>query len=305
MSILTETSWRHLRPGQRSELCIMDVTTGDMDVVATSEDLVLEAPNWNPRENALLVNARGGLYRVGLDDGGLTAIDTPDVDDHNNDHLIAHDGQTIYTSSELSGHVYAVPWAGGPARRLSRVRDEPFGCFLQGLSPDGNTLSFVGADRRPGRPFACDLYEMPAEGGRETRLTHEPYDSLGCDYSPDGAWMFFNSERDAERPGHMQLYRMRRDGGSVERLVRSDHPDWFPRVSPTGDWLVFVRFPIGAVGHVANVEVRLMRARLDGSETTELTTVLGGQGTMNVTSWAPDGRRFAFMRYPMQREDGR
>lgn len=300
MSIITRASWRELSPGQRSELCTIDVTTGRIEVVVTSAELVLEAPNWSPAERALLVNAAGRLYRVDIDDGVLTEVHTPDIDDHNNDHLISRDGRTIYTSSEVSGHIFAVPWEGGASRRLSREQDRPFGYFLQGLSPDGTTLAFVGADSRPGRPFACDLYEMPAEGGPETRISDEPFDSLGCDYSPDGEWMFFNSERDADRPGHMQLYRMRRDGAGVERIVRSDHADWFPRISPDGEWLVFVRFPVGTIGHEANVEVALMRARLDGSEVTRLTTLFGGQGTMNVTSWAPDGRHFAFMRYPIE-----
>jgi hypothetical protein len=34
-----------------------------------------------------------------------------------------------------------------------------------------------------------------------------------------------------------------------------------------------------------------------GGEPRVLLGLLGGQGTINVPCWAPDGRRFAFVRY--------
>jgi len=300
--ILTRTTWRSLLPGQVSEICTIDVETGTVEIVLSSDERVLEAPNWSPDGAWLVFNSAGNLFRVQLATGAVEPISTGTLDDHNNDHVLSPDGGTIYTSSEVSGHLFAVPFAGGEPRRLTREQDRPFGYFLQGISPDGSTLAFTGADVRPGRPFANTLYTLPAEGGREQLLVDWDLDAIGCDYSPDGEWLYFNAALDARREGHMQLYRMRSDATGIERLTEQDSSDWFPRVSPSGDWVAYVAFPPGTIGHEANVPVVLMRMRLDGSEQQELARFLGGQGSMNVNSWAPDGRRFAFVRYPIHNE---
>ncbi|MFF1879609.1 TolB family protein [Leifsonia sp. NPDC058230] len=297
--ILTSANWRSLLPGQESELCEIDVETGEVDVLHRSAEQVIEAPNWSPDGEWIVYNSGGGLFRLRLSDRVVERIETGELDDHNNDHVFSPDGATIYTSSEVSGHLFAVPFDGGVPRRLTREQDRPFGYFLQGISPDGVTLSFTGADVRPGRPFANDLYTLPAEGGTEHRLTEWDVDAIGCDYAPDGRWLYFNAALDARREGHMQLYRMRPDATAVERLTEAETSDWFPRASPSGDWVAFLSFPPGTIGHEANVPVVLKRMRPDGSEQHELARFLGGQGTMNVNSWAPDGRRFAFVRYPI------
>ena len=45
-------------------------------------------------------------------------------------------------------------------------------------------------------------------------------------YSPDGAWLYDNTEEFAKRPGHAQPARVPADGGRLEQLV-----DWFPQLS--------------------------------------------------------------------------
>ncbi len=66
--------------------------------------------------------------------------------------------------------------------------------------------------------------------------------------------------------------------------------------------MVFVSFPKGTKGHPANkdVQLRLMPmpgAKLKPAKIETLVKLLGGQGTINVNSWAPDSRRFAFVSY--------
>ncbi|MBQ3860653.1 MAG: hypothetical protein II779_08995, partial [Clostridia bacterium] len=43
------------------------------------------------------------------------------------------------------------------------------------------------------------------------------------------------------------------------------------------------------------VELRLMDS--DGGKMKTLARFFGGQGTINVNSWSPDSRRFAYVRY--------
>lgn len=302
--ILTSTNWRRLLPGQVSELCEIDVESGAIRVLHRSTERVVEAPNWSPDGLWIVVNSGGALFRLPAEGGELVPIPSGDLDDHNNDHVISRDGSTIFSSSEVSGHLFAVPIEGGAPRRLTREQDRPFGYFIQGLSPDGMTLAFTGVDARPGRAFANDLYTLPIGSCVETRLTTWDVDAIGCDYSPDGAWLYFNAALHARREGHMQLYRMRPDTSDVQRLTEVDECDWFPRASPSGEWVAFVRFPVGTIGHEANVPVALMRMRPDGSEQQVLARFTGGQGTLNVPSWAPDGLRFAFVRYPVDPEEG-
>jgi hypothetical protein len=45
------------------------------------------------------------------------------------------------------------------------------------------------------------------------------------------------------------------------------------------------------------VIIRLVAS--DGGTSRDLATVFGGQGTMNVPSWAPDSNHLAFVEYPM------
>ena len=66
--------------------------------------------------------------------------------------------------------------------------------------------------------------------------------------------------------------------------------------------MVFVSFPKGTKGHPANQEVVLRIMPLPGDRPEPgairvLDRLFGGQGTMNVNSWSPDSRRFAYVSY--------
>ncbi len=71
------------------------------------------------------------------------------------------------------------------------------------------------------------------------RLTHDDYDDVEPDVSPDGRWVVFASDR-GERGGRYSLYRLSLDGGEPERL--SDPPtgdDRQPVYSPDGRWIAY------------------------------------------------------------------
>src|SRR4051812_18461293 len=99
---------RTLRPGQRSELYVVDIDSGDRRLVYSSSTVLFEAPNWTPG-GELIVNGDGRLFRV---DGGLEEIDLGGVPAINNDHVVSPDGATVYVSAD-DGHLYAVSLADG------------------------------------------------------------------------------------------------------------------------------------------------------------------------------------------------
>lgn len=288
---------RSLLPRQVSELTIIN-SDGSGRTVLLEADEVIEAPNWTPDGLALIINAGGELWRVAVDGAGCEKIDTGSLRDINNDHVLSPDGETIYFS-ENDGHLYAVPITGGEPRRVSNVHAGPHHYYLHGISPDGLTLAYVAVEGPAGQK-RINLFTIPAAGGPDTRLSDVDYPNDGPEYSPDGRWIYFSSERAAKAPGHAQCFRMRPDGTGIEQLTFDERVNWFPHVSPDGASVVFISYPPGTTGHPANRDVILRRMNADGSDQRYIASFLGGQGTINVNSWAPDSRRFAFVAYPLR-----
>ena len=112
-------------------------------------------------------------------------------------------------------------------------------------------------------------------------------------------WIYLNSESWAQLPGHAQLARVPVAGGALERLVASDTVDWFPHLSPDAELATYLSFPTGTLGHPENLDVELKLVRTaDWSTPLHVWPLFGGQGTLNVNSWAPDSHAFAFVAYP-------
>jgi Tol biopolymer transport system component len=140
-----------------------------------------------------------------------------------------------------------------------------------------------------------DIYTIPASGGEEKRITTCKGLDDGPDYSPDGAFIYYNSFCS----GRMQIWRMRPDGSGAEQLTSDAYANWFPHPSPDGRWVVFMAFledqgqdhPFGR-----QVKLRLMDVR-DRSVRDLTPPFFGGQGTINVPSWSPDSRKVAFVSF--------
>ena len=145
-----------------------------------------------------------------------------------------------------------------------------------------------------------DIYTIPFAGGDETRLTTAKGLDDGPEYSPDGKYIYFNSER----TGHMQIWRMHADGSAQEQITFDEFNDWFPHISPDGKWMAFLAYGSEVVGHPPNKDVQLRiveidHDRIDAKKIETLVKLFGGQGTMNVPSWSPDSKKFAFVSYQL------
>lgn len=287
-----------LLPGQVSQLITIN-SDGSGQTVVFEADEILEAPNWTPDGLHLIFNAGGELWRFAAEGGAPPVkIDTGQLRGLNNDHVLSPDGTTIYVSDD-DGHLYALPVGGGAPRRVSNDHATPHHYYLHGISPDGLTLSYVAIEGATGAK-RINLFTIPAAGGPDSRLTDVRYPNDGPEYSPDGQWIYFNSERDATQPGHAQCYRMRLDGSGVEQLTRDERVNWFPHISPDGKSIVYISFPPGTLGHPPNKDVILRFMQPDGGGQRDIVAFFGGQGTINVNSWAPDSRRFAYVAYPQR-----
>lgn len=282
---------RTLRPGQRSELYVVDVRTGDRRLVLSSSTVLFEAPNWSA-DGRLLVNGDGRLFSATPD--GLTEIDLGGVPPINNDHVLSPEGTTIFVSAD-DGHLYAVPLDGGGApRRVSNDRGPGFHHYLHGISPDGRTLAYIGLEQVDGRRIT-NVWTIPAAGGADVQVTNDEHADDGSEYSPDGKWIYFNSER----AGHAQLFRISVSSGAAEQLTSDERVNWFPHPAPDGSAIAYVSFPPGTEGHPADIDDVRLRLLTPQGEIREIATLFGGQGTMNVPSWSPDSGSFAYVAYPL------
>lgn len=271
-------------------LMVLDVTTNELTLVKTFPYLV-EAPNWTPDGHWLVYNSAGKLYRISPDgQEGPFEIPTGTITRCNNDHVISADGKEIALSSgtaeDWRSRIYTVPFEGGEPRLVT-----PLGpSYLHGWTPDKQTLAYCAE-----RDGEYDVYTIPAGGGTETRLTDAPGLDDGPEYTPCGEYIWFNSVRS----GLMQLWRMRADGSAQEQMTfHTKINAWFPHVSPNGEHVVYIAYYSGDLKpdeHLPdkNVELRLMPAT--GGPSRLLLKLFGGQGTINVNSWAPDSRRIAFV----------
>lgn len=285
---------RALQPGQRAELTIIKPDGSGRTVIFTADE-VIEAPNWTPDGQTLVFNAGGELWRIPAAGGTPARIDTGALRDLNNDHVLSPDGQTVYVSAD-DGHLYAVPITGGTTRRVSNTHATPHHYYLHGISPDGLTLAYVAVEALYGTR-RINIFTIPSAGGPDTRLTDLDTPHDGPEYSPDGQWIYFNAERTS--PGHAQCFRMRADGSGVQQLTDDERVNWFPHPSPDGASLVYLSYPPGTQGHPADKDVILRLMRPDGSDKRDIIGFFGGQGTINVNSWAPDSARFAYVAYPL------
>lgn len=273
-----------------SVLETVDVATGERTVRKRFDSLI-EAPNWLPDGNTLLYNAGGSLWLFDLTTKESRKVDTGSAARCNNDHVLSPDGRQVGLSSagpEGRSLVYVAPLSGGEPRLVTPVGPS----YLHGWSPDGRTLAYC-AER--GGEF--DIYTMPVEGGEETRLTDAPGLDDGPEYSPDGRYIWFNSVRS----GLMQVWRMDAGGQNQTRMTWDEESNcWFPHLSPDGKQVAYIAYKKGDVSPgdhppCKHVEIRLMDA--DGSNTRTLVRLFGGQGTLNVNSWSPDGTQLAFVSY--------
>lgn len=245
-----------------------------------------EAPNWSRDGKYLFFNSGGRLYTIPVEGGAPTLLNTGSATRCNNDHGLSPDGRLLALSHSPQDQslVYVAPVTGGEPRLV--VERGP--AYWHGWSPDGTTLAYVAE-----RAGNFDIYTIPVEGGEETRLTDAPGLDDGPDYSADGRYIYFNSER----TGTMQIWRMRADGSAQEQVTNDGYADWFPHPSPDGKWLVFLSYDRSVKGHPPNKDVRLRIMPLAGGKPRVLTTLFGGQGTINVPSWSPDSKHFAFVSY--------
>ncbi|MDA3891338.1 MAG: transporter [Salinivirgaceae bacterium] len=273
---------------------ILNIQTGSREIVWEDSDH-LEAPNWS-KDEYLLVNGGGKLYRIYLNNPRKEVINTDFATTCNNDHGISPDGSHIVISHEdgdkskplawQSSKIYTLPINGGIPKLITSTNSS----FWHGWSPDGKTLVYTAL-----RKGQWDIYSIPAKGGEETQLTNSPKQHDGAEYAPNGKYIYYNSYDS----GIMELWRMRADGSEQTQITDDKHSNWFPHFSPDNKKMVYLCYiKDQGEGHPFGQQVKLRIQDLETEQITDITDeFFGGQGTINVNSWSPDSKHIAYVRY--------
>jgi TolB protein len=285
-----------LADDQRSQIFIGGPALAQPTLLFETDTLQIEAPNWSLDGKTLYLNGNGLLWALDVSnpESGLRQIDYDALPELNNDHVLDPDGEHIFLSAN-DGHIYRAALTGGAAERVSP--DDGRWHFLHGVSPDGKRLAYVELKEfgDPGQ-----LAVLPVSGGEVTRRDTGNAHLDGPEWSSDGEWIYFNTEEFTTAPGHAQLARIHDTSGALERLVTSATVDWFPHLSADNRSAAYISFPPGTLGHPGNLDVEvIVVSPEDWSTPLQRYPVFGGQGTINVNSWSPDGTSFAFVAYPI------
>jgi TolB protein len=273
-----------------SRLQTIGIEPASQPTTVYSERAYFEAPNWTRDGKSLLFDEAGKIMSISVDGGSPVPVDTGSATQCGGSHGFSPDGALLAiscsTPSLPGSRIYIMPAAGGPPRLVT----ERSGAYWHSWSPDGNTLFFT-------RPFqgSLNIYSIAVDGHGETPLTAGAGINDDPDISPDGKYVYFNSDRS----GSMEVWRMHPDGSAPEQITFDDLVNWTAHVSPDGRWMVFLSYLKGTTGHPANRKISLRLMSLNDRKTRVLTTLIGGSGTINVPSWAPDSRHLAFVAYEL------
>lgn len=291
-NVLFSNGFSHPGRAQTSFLEILDVNSGKRTVIKEF-DKVIEAPNWTADGKYLIFNSEGRMYRIRPQKGAEPEeINTGFAQKCNNDHVLSPDNSMLavshHTFEDNKSRIYVLPSEGGNPELVTPLGES----YLHGWSPDGKYLSYCA-----NRKGNFDVYIIPADGGKEIRLTDTDGLDDGPEYSPDGKTIWFNSVR----TGLMQVWKMNADGSNQTQMTFDDDLNsWFPHISPDGTKVIYISYHKGDLKpgeHLADKNVLLRMIPAEGGKPVTVAELFGGQGTINVNSWSPDSRKVAFVSY--------
>lgn len=275
-----------------SNMEIMNVETGLRKILFYSAHS-LQAPNWVNDDKELVYNSNGFLYRYNFYTENVVQINTGFAINNNNDHVFSFDEKILgisHHNQDDGGHssIYIMD-PKGDSLPTKITKDSVGASYLHGISPDNKTLIYTAM-----RNEKYDIYSIDIDTHEEFQLTDTKGLDDGSEYSPDGKYIYFNSNR----TGNMQLWRMKIDGNDSEQLTfDTNYKDWFPHVSPDGKWIAFISFPpstgFGEHPFYKHCTLRLMPT--NGGIPKIIAYIYGGQGSINVPSWSKDSKRIAFV----------
>jgi Tol biopolymer transport system component len=130
--------------------------------------------------------------------------------------------------------------------------------------PDGKSLLFIGCPAAFCFPSSYEVHRIDANGGNETRLTHDKLADYDPYYSPSGKQIAWLRSFSRTRWG---IYRMGADGSAQQAVIDDGGINSKPAWRHDGSAIVFHRIPPNApAGSVFNI----WRVTAEGKDLTEV-----------------------------------
>ena len=180
---------RVLAAGQRSQIWIGGPRWPPLSSSRRPTASCSKPPTGPSTGKSLVLNGDGGLWTLSLTspDAGPDRVDLGQLPDLNNDHVLSPDGEHVYLSA-MDTHIYRAPLAGGAAERVTP--EDGMWHFCTEYPPTAQRLAYV------------QISDM-AEPGQLAILESDSSVSIldvgaghldGPEWSPDGRWIYLNTE---------------------------------------------------------------------------------------------------------------
>ncbi len=173
---------------------------------------------------------------------------------------------------------------GGTARAIT---SHPAHDIAPVFSPDGRRIAFTS-----NRHGSYDIYVVPVQGGRPTRLTFDSATDQVCGWSPDGKQILFASTRSTSFPLGFELFTVPAEGGRARRITAAEGKEGV--FSPTGDRLAYVRGPGSwyRKGYRGSSNDDIWLCNADGGNNRQVTAF---NGQDNSPMWSADGKTLFYV----------
>ncbi len=202
------------------------------------------------------------------------------------------DGRHILFVSNREGarDVYAARLAtsGAPIGKPSRL-STGLNAHSISLSADGTRLAY-SVYTSHANVWAIPIpTDGPVSVDRATQITTGNQVVEEVEVSPDGRWLYF----DSDRSGNADIYRMPVRGGEPEQLTTDPADDFCPNVSPDGRWVAFHSLRYGTR------DILVMPAEGGAAQ-----RVTDDPGEERCPIWSPDGRSLSYSLTGTEARDG-
>ncbi len=148
-------------------------------------------------------------------------------------YSFSDNGVLVYMSGNDTAGVSELVWV-DRAGKTTPVSQHARNAIEFSLSPDGSRIAWV---LRGGVGSIPDIWVLNVERDMLTRLTFDDGSDMSPIWSPDGTWIYFNSDR---VHGVAEIYRRKADGsGNAERLTNAENAQNPLAASPDGHTILF------------------------------------------------------------------